>query len=335
MDRTPVEGIFTISLDFELHWGSFEKKPLHEYKQYFENTRKMIPRLLDLFSGSNIHVTWATVGLLMHENKPSAEANFPKRKPGYFKRELSAYEYITRYGIGDNEAQDPFHFADSIIKKILSTQSQEIGSHTFSHYYCYEAGQNKTQFRDDLFSAQRASSAYNTPLTSLVFPRNQFNEDYLKICRESGIGIVRTNPANWWWHVDQSLSNSMYKRLIRGLDAYFNLAGKTSYSLDSIRRKEGVYLLPASRFLQPYRPYAVFLNNKRIHRIMHEMKAAAERKEIYHLWCHPHNFGFHPEQNLNGLKAIINCFEKLRCKHNMTSLNMGEIYNLLEYRCIF
>ncbi|MGD9212850.1 MAG: polysaccharide deacetylase family protein [Desulfobacteraceae bacterium] len=333
--RMPVEGIFTISLDFELHWGSFEKWPLQKYKQYFENTRKIIPKLLDLFKKSDIHVTWATVGLLMHENKHTAETNFPKIKPGYMKRDLSAYEYIKEYGIGVNEKEDPFHFADSIIRRILSYESQELGSHTFSHYYCYEDGQNKKEFREDLSSAQKAASAYNTRLISLVFPRNQFNKEYLRICHEKGIGIVRTNPANWWWNVNKSLSNSMHKRLVRGLDAYFNIGGKTtSYSKDSIKKIEAVYLLPASRFLRPYRIQEMFLNKNKINRVMYEMKVAAERKEIYHLWWHPHNFGFYPEQNLNGLEEIINCFDMLRSKYKMISLNMGEIYNFLEYGCI-
>ncbi len=325
------KAVFTISLDFELHWGSFEKTSLQTHRKYFENTRKVIPRLLDLFARSDIHATWATVGLLMHENEHSAKANFPKLKPGYTRRELSAYEFIKRYGIGANEEQDPFHYADSLILKILSYKSQELGSHTFSHYYCFEDGQNSNQFSEDLSSAQKAASAYKTSLISLVFPRNQFNQDYLKICNQKGIGIARTNPENWWWRVDQSLSNSLYKRLVRGLDAYFNLGGKTSYSIDTVKKIEGVYLLPASRFLRPFHPYAMYLNKKKINRIIHEMELAAERKEIYHLWWHPHNFGFYPEENLSGLKEIINCFEKLRHGGKMISLNMGEIHHLLEY----
>ena len=44
-----MNGIFTISLDFELHWGGFEKWPIEEYRQYFLNTRKVIPEMLKLF----------------------------------------------------------------------------------------------------------------------------------------------------------------------------------------------------------------------------------------------------------------------------------------------
>jgi hypothetical protein len=33
-------------------------------------------------------------------------------------------------------------------------------------------------------------------LKSLVFPRNQYNSDYLKTCEELGINTIRTNPSN-------------------------------------------------------------------------------------------------------------------------------------------
>ena len=67
-------GILTISLDFELHWGGFEKWPLgvkdgDSYNQYFLNTRQVIPKMLELFAEHEVHVTWATVGMLFHESK--------------------------------------------------------------------------------------------------------------------------------------------------------------------------------------------------------------------------------------------------------------------------
>ena len=57
-------GIFTISLDFELHWGRFDKVKVSENKLYFENTLAVIPRMLHLFEQNNMEITWATVGML-------------------------------------------------------------------------------------------------------------------------------------------------------------------------------------------------------------------------------------------------------------------------------
>ena len=81
---------FTISLDFELHWGGFEKWPLENYKQYFLNTRKVIPEMLKMFQDYQIHVTWAGVGMLFHSDKKSLLKNAPSVRPSYTVRELSA-----------------------------------------------------------------------------------------------------------------------------------------------------------------------------------------------------------------------------------------------------
>lgn len=59
------KGSFTISLDFELFWGVRDKRTTDSYKNNLEGTIEVIPKLLDIFEQYNIHVTWATVGLLL------------------------------------------------------------------------------------------------------------------------------------------------------------------------------------------------------------------------------------------------------------------------------
>ncbi|HET8860573.1 polysaccharide deacetylase family protein [Marivirga sp.] len=327
-----MNSIFTISVDFELHWGGFEKWPLDEAKkQYFLNTRKLIPQLLDLFEQHEVHVSWATVGLLMHENKAEVEQNSPKTQPTYYQQELSAYQFIEKTGIGENEKEDPFHFAHSLIAEIVKRKGQELASHSFAHYYCNEVGQNTEQFDADSKAIQKAASKYGKQLKSLVFPRNQFNADYLKVCKQNGIEIVRSNPVDWWWDTnDGALNESKWKRLNRGLDAYFNVGGKTSYAQYAIKKQEGVYLLPASRLLRPYNPKESILNQRKINRIQKEMTIAAQNKEYYHLWWHPHNFGNYSQENLAGLKEILNHYSMLKEKFEMQSLNMGEILQKFE-----
>src|SRR6186713_1671958 len=114
-----MKGIFTISLDFELHWGGFEKWKLGDtaagagpdYRQYFLNTRKVIPELLRLFEFYEVHVTWATVGMLFHKSKMELLNHVPSQKPSYEHKILSAYHYMDTIGIGANEDEDPFHYA--------------------------------------------------------------------------------------------------------------------------------------------------------------------------------------------------------------------------------
>ncbi len=343
-----MNGIFTISLDFELHWGGFEKWPLErdvrrekgdvksengkggsgkgDYRAYFLNTRQVIPEMLRLFAAYEVHVTWATVGLLMHGNRLEAIKNFPTSKPTYREGQLSAYHYLDSVGIGADEASDPFHFADSLVKKIRVTPHQELGTHTFAHYYCNEAGQTLDQFRDDLRAAQRAAVAYGVTLRSLVFPRNQFNDAYLRVCYEEGITAVRSNPLDWFWHIESTQQESMWKRLNRGMDAYFPLGKENTYSLAGLPWRTGLPLcLPASRLLRPYRPQEWLLQDLKIRRICHEMARAARNGFCYHLWWHPHNFGHYPAESLAQLELILQHYARCRKQYGMQSLTMGEV----------
>jgi peptidoglycan/xylan/chitin deacetylase (PgdA/CDA1 family) len=330
-----MKGIFTISLDFELHWGGFEKWPLNKnnvqkqsgfYNQYFLNTRKIIPQMLALFKKYEIHVTWATVGMLMHENKIQLQDNFPSIQPEYSNKNLSAYHYINSIGIGDNESDDPFHYADSLIQKILDTPNQELGTHTFAHYYCNEDGQTIEQFRADLQAAQKAANKYDKKLRSLVFPRNQFNDTYLKVCFEEGIKVVRSNPLDWFWNIQSTQNESAFKRLNRGLDAYFPIGKNNTYSLQNLQKDFNRPLcLPASRLLRPYRRKELILNDLKINRIKSEIERAAHYGEVYQLWWHPHNFGNFSAENLQGLENILQHFLKCKSTYNMQSFSMGEI----------
>jgi peptidoglycan/xylan/chitin deacetylase (PgdA/CDA1 family) len=338
-------GTFTISLDFELHWGGFEKWPLQstnyelrgtndgvsikstfDYQKYFNNTRQLIPEMLALFNQHEVHVTWATVGMLFHKTREELLSNTPEHKPTYTEEQLSAYHYIQSKGIGHDEQDDPFHFAPSLIEKVIATPHQELASHTFSHFYCNEAGQTLEQFRDDLKAAQRVAGKYGRQLKSLVFPRNQFNDQYLKVCFEEGITSVRSNPLDWFWNIESTQQESKWKRLNRGLDAYFPVGKKNTYKIDSLHARKGYPIcIPASRLLRPYNPKEYFLNDFKINRIKSEMTRAAQQCEVYHLWWHPHNFGLYPEQSLEGLRVILKHYDYCKEKWGMESLSMEEI----------
>jgi hypothetical protein len=324
------KGIFTISLDFELHWGGFEKWNLDDYRHYFLNTRAVIPEMLSLFAKYETHVTWATVGMLFASTKEELLSLAPTVKPAYAEKKLSAYHYIETTGIGRNENDDPFHYAPSLIDRIRDTPHQEIGTHTFAHVYCNEEGQTPEAFRDDLFSASAIARKKGITLTSLVFPRNQFNNTFLEICYQSGIRSVRSNPSVWFWKIDSTQSESFWKRLNRGLDAYLPVGKKTSFKTGSITQQRGLPVcIPASRLLRPYNPKELFLNSMKVNNVCREIEIAAKENECYHLWWHPHNFGNYPAQSMHDLEIILKKFAACRDRWGMASLNMNELASLV------
>lgn len=317
------KGHFVISLDFELLWGVFDLVDPDEKRIYFKNTREVIPQILTVFEQHKIHATWAIVGMLFNKNWQEWEENIPESLPLYDNTKLSAYQFGKGISSSGNES---LIFAPQLIEEIHSTYGQEIGTHTYSHYYCMEQGQDKDQFTADLKKAIEVARNMNIELKSLVFPRNQLRKEYLEICFQLGIKNVRSNPSSWYWQDTQS--TSLLTKIARSGDAYFPLGNK-AYTIAGMDLKKGLPLeQKASRFLRPVEGNGL-LRKLKLNRLKREMTVAAKNKEIYHLWWHPHNFGEHPGESLNDLKLILEHFEKLRKKYNFQSANMEEIGSLL------
>lgn len=319
------EGAFVISLDFELHWGAVEKWEIEDTKQKFLDTRQAIARMLELFEKYDIHVTWATVGYLFAKDRIELNDFIPAQQPQYHDKKLSTYSVINEGKLGCDELSDPSHFASSIIANIKSFPHQEIGSHTFSHYYTLEEGQTLDDFNVDLQSSIKIAEKNGLALRSIVFPRNQFNSSYLDCLSKEEFKAVRSNPNNWIWKNSSSKSTIVRKfaTLLRGLDLIIPITN-TLFSLDFSKYSSSMYLIPASRFLRPYSPRDGFLNNLKRRRIKSEMLKAAKQGKGYHLWWHPHNFSDHTEENLAYLEDLLVFYSELNKKYGFRSLNMEE-----------
>jgi hypothetical protein len=319
----PEPGVFVISLDFELHWGCFEtiRKLDEEAQRYFLNTRKVIPQKLSLFAEGDIHVTWAAVGMLYRKNRKEWEENMPSLIPSFSNPHVSAYEWIRKNGFSGEE--DPFHFAPQLIDLIHSTPHQEIGTHTYAHYFCLEEGQTKEEFREDIRMACRVASEKGIKIKSLVFPRNQFRKEYLSVCRDEGITSVRSSPDIWYW--SPATGSSFMKRFFRAGDAYLKFQPIKMVYLKDIDTDELPLQLPASRLYRPWKPGQPLQNNLKMRRILGEMTEAAIKGAYYHIWWHPHNFGNNPQECLNELRQIVSHFNLLKKKYGFRSMTMNEL----------
>ena len=99
--------------------------------------------------------------------------------------------------IGRTEAEAPCFFAASLVEQIGKTPGQEIGSHTFCHYYCREKGQTLEQFAADLRAARAMGAARGYDLQSIVLPRNQCEPEYVRVMRECGFTAYRDEENDW------------------------------------------------------------------------------------------------------------------------------------------
>ena len=245
----------------------------------------------------------------------------PIRRPQYNEARLSPYADLD--AIGRDEDEDPFHFARSLLELIQSSSAQEIATHTFSHYYCLEPTQSISAFRADLGAAIAAAADFGVTLKSIVFPRNQYDEHHLRICREVGLMAFRGNPQSWLYRPRTGAEETYRIQAVRFLDSYCNISSHNCYSL--IQTAGNIPMnLPASRFLRPYIAGVPMAQALKERRVMNDLTYAARHGLVYHLWWHPHNFGARLDQNIGVLRRILDHFYALRERYGMQSKNMVE-----------
>ena len=313
------QGVFVVSLDFELYWGLHDQRPIESYYENLINTPKAVGHILDLFERFEVHATWAAVGALLLEN-PNEIGRGVTHRPGYQRSELCAYTYADRQHLDKR-----FHSALPLIERITTTPGQEIGSHTYSHFYCNEDGVTPESFSEDLRLAVATTRSRGVTPRSFVFPRNQCRDDFLPLLRDAGFICYRGNPSHSLYE-SRSWNDErvFWRRALRLIDAYIPLTGYNTFGpLQCLRQP--IINVPASAFLRPVSRTLGKLEPLRQRRVTQAMAAAAKSKSGYHLWWHPHNFGSALEANLSFLEGILREFARLRDSFGMCSLNMSEL----------
>jgi len=315
-------GTLVISLDFELFWGWRDKASLRDHRLRLDRARANIPRLLDIFLEYRLHVTWATVGLLFYDGRARALAGIPRDLPDYDDDHLSPYKYLSSTGLSGRA--DPYHYARSLITQIRATPNQEIGTHTFSHFYCLEPGATVGAFEADLASAIQASETVGVIPRSIVFPRNQVNESHLAICRGFGLLAYRGTEDAWPYRPVLSAQQNPLRRGARLLDTYLNLTGRHTFDV-IVNGTSRLANIPASRYLRPFNRRLRYLEPLKLRRIFGDMTSAARAGRAYHLWWHPEELGVNGEENLSQVRRIASHFRILQESHGMRSMTMAEL----------
>lgn len=319
------KGIFTISLDFELMWGMIDHPHANLYKNSnVRNVPRVIDRLLRAFKSHGIHATFAAVGFIGYSNPEELIKDIPCSLPSYTNANLNPY---ANNFIGKIPKEDyKLFFAPDLIEKVKKTEGMEVGTHTFSHYYCWEEGQSPKEFEEDLAKSITSLKIFGVNCKSIIFPRNNVSPEYLQICKKHSVSIYRGNPSKLFENKKNRFS-AVVQRLLRLADNYCNISGKLSYPLQEVS-ENGICNVKASRMLRPYSPALRLFDSLRLRRIKKEMTIAAKNGEIYHLWWHPHNFGADIDENFAFLDKILLHYDFLKEKYGMLSLNMGEIASL-------
>jgi peptidoglycan/xylan/chitin deacetylase (PgdA/CDA1 family) len=312
-------GSFVISLDMELMWGVRDHRSKDDYGHRVLGERNAIPAMLDVFERNGIEATWAVVGFAMCDGRDELLARAPADRPSYANPRYSSYSYVAEAGA--SERQDPYYFAPSLIRQIVSCPRQELATHTFSHYYCLEEGQTPGQFAADLDSAIRQIADWNETCSSIIFPRNQYSDAYLEVCAAKGLRVFRGNERSWFYRSVGAEEQNPFRRLGRAVDTFVPLTGSNTHRPE---RRGPMIDVASSRILRPYSARLRRLDSLRLARITGAMSRAAAENAIFHLWWHPHNFGADTAENIAFLERVVGHYRRLSETRGMRSATMRD-----------
>lgn len=322
------EGELVISLDFEMFWGMADVTKVADMAPVMKNVHNVVPRLLTLFEKYNIHATWATVGALMADGSDDFLRYLPDNLPRQTRQMLEKMGIVPE----NKEEMCPrdILFAPELVKAVADTEGQEIGTHTYSHYYCSEKDSKPEEYAAEIGAALKMAGAKGYEIDSAVFPRNQVADEYLEAMSGEKRLAFRGNESGMI--CEMRAKKPKLGTLLWYVDNYIPLQKRTSYKLKDILDR-GMLNIRSSRFFKPFRPKYSFAEKLKLRRYKKEMLKAAKKGEIYHMYWHPHNFAVDTEVNFTQMEELLAYYSELRRKYGMKSMNMREVAEQYRKTC--
>lgn len=321
MNPTPTalaRGVFTLSLDFELIWGTHDLYGPERFRADCElERREIIERLLALFAELQISATWCAVGHLFLDRCQAEHGHkhpeIVRSEHGWFPHDWFVHDPC------ETEDDHSIFVGRSLIEKIRACPTpQEIGSHGFSHIVLGDAGCSRATAASELAACVRVAQEQGIELRSFAFPRNLVG--HLDVLREYGFTCYRGPEPHWY---ERESWPSLVKRLA-SLSGVL-LATKPPLVLPELTAV-GLWNIPGSMIYFPphglrrYVPVSL-----RIKRAVKGLRAAARTRRVFHLWFHPTNLAIEMEAMFDGLRAILEEACTLRERNELDILPMGAL----------
>jgi hypothetical protein len=320
MDSPLKRGIFILSLDTELAWGSAHGSKLKEREAQFQQTRECIHRLLELLEKYQIHATWAVVGHLFLEHCQLVNGI---KHPEIIRPEYTWYTNDWFFPDPCSRIEDaPIWYGRDIIQSILNCNiSQEIGCHTFSHIQAGEPGCSWECFTSELHACSIEAEKLDLVLKSFVFPRNSVA--HLDALTAAGFTAYRGNTSSWY-----SRFPGIVSRVGHLLDNLLPITPPVVLP----KRENNIWNLPASYFYPPAdRWWGLLPVSSRVGKARQGLREAAKQRGIFHLWFHPFNLASNPNRLLGGLETIFTEVRRYRDAGLLENLTMGELAQSLKF----
>lgn len=309
-------GVFTISLDVELIWGTLDLFGPQGFRQAYElERREVIDRLLELFAEFEVPATWCMLGHLLLDRCGEWEG---ATKHPEIVRPTHAWhreDWFTHDPCGTEES-DPLFYGRSLLAKIRACpMPQEIGSHSFSHIIFGDVGCSRETAASEVAACVRAAAEAGVEMRSFAFPRNQVG--HLDVLREYGFNCYRGPDPIWY---EQGSGRSLIKRCAHLWDVL--RVAEPPVVVPQLM-EAGLWNIPGSMIYFPMHGLRRYIPvSLRVRRAAKGLEAAARERRIFHLWFHPTNLAFQMEEMLDGLRAILEYASSLRASQALTFLPM-------------
>ena len=307
-------GVFVLTVDVELIWGSFYKADRAFYVDLALRARAALPLLFDLIARHRIRATWAVVGHLFLDAcvavDGSRHVSMPRTAHAWVRDDWYSADPAT------DERRDPAWYGRSLIERLLAiVPSQEIASHSFSHAIIGEAGAPASLADAELAACVALARDLGVTLRSFVFPRNHVG--HLERLSAHGFRVFRGRDPVWF---DRLMSP--WSKVGHFLDDVLAIPPPTVRPLEA---RPGLWSLPGSmlyRSMEGLRR-AIPLRS-RVVKARRGIERAIDRGEVFHLWFHDVDLAEQTDRMLAGLDEILAAAASARDRGDLQIVPMGE-----------
>ncbi len=320
-------GVFTLSLDFELIWGTVDHGGPERFRRACEIEREaVVERLLALLAEFDVSATWCIVGhLFLASCAPTEGVRHPE-----IVRPSHAWvtgDWFAHDPCG-SEHSDPTFYGASLVEKICACPvPQEIGCHSFSHVIFGDDGCSHETAASELAECVRLANDRGIQLGAFAFPRNSVG--HLDVLHEFGFTSYRGPEPVWW---ERPRVPRALKRLGHLADV---LTARQPPVVVPHETLDGLWNVPGSMLLFPMHGLRRYIPAwLRVSRAAKGLERASRERKVFHLWFHPTNLADETERMFGGLRSILERVVDLRERQQlvvlpMTSLVAASTDNLL------
>ncbi len=294
-------GVFTLSLDFELIWGTQDLAGPEGFRRacLFER-RRIIDDLLALLHEFEIPATWCIVGHLFLDACDGKHAELKRPTHAWLREDWFHHDP------GGRENNESVFLGKSLVEKILACPTrQEIGFHSFSHVIWGDPGCSREVAESEMNACVQAAAWTGSRAISFVFPRNRAG--HLDVLAANGIRVFR-GPGPRWYERDEN--PGVLGRLAHLLEA---AAGTAAPTVLPETTSEGPVNLPGSMIYLPAHGIRGLIPvGRRVRRAISGLENAADQRRVFHLWFHPTNLADRYQSMMAGLRAVFDRVRALR-----------------------